>query len=343
MKKIELAYSNSHEHYPSLDGLRGVAILGVLAFHTLDMPGGWMGVDLFFVISGFLIGSILIDTRAHEFYFRNFYIKRTFRIFPLYYLSLLLIIILFASFGIAFGNYGWSYFLYLQNFPAAFAHYWPEGWAGSLNHFWSLAIEEQFYLVFPVFVYLMKPSQLPWLCAAGILFSLLCRFYFYEHHNQLATYVFTLSRMDSLLSGVLMAQLVRRRQRIGISWIILPLLLWILTISVSTDLRHPVFQTVGFTLNAFFFSSLIVCALSPSLSFYRLLQVSILREIGKISYGLYIFHYPLLILFKHLYRTSPHEKLWTSASTLLTSFMLAVISFYFFENRWMIRRKKFLR
>jgi peptidoglycan/LPS O-acetylase OafA/YrhL len=149
--------------------------------------------------------------------------------------------------------------------------------------------------------------------------------------------------MDSLLSGVLMALVVRRYLRIGIQWIILPLLLWILTISVSTDLRHPVFQTLGFTINAFFFSSLILLSLSPSLPFYRILQVSVLKEIGKISYGLYIFHYPLLILFKHLYRASPHEKVWTSACTLLTSFLLAVISFNFFEKRWMNWRNKFLR
>lgn len=343
MKKIELAYTNSQGHYPALDGLRGTAILGVLAFHVLEMPAGWMGVDLFFVISGFLISSILIDTRADKYYFRNFYIKRTFRIFPLYYTSLILITVLFACFGISLGKYGWTYFLYLQNFPAAFAHFWPDGWNASLNHFWSLAIEEQFYLAFPLFIYLIRPRLLPWICLGGIIASLAFRFYFYQHHNQLATYVFTLSRMDSLLFGSLAAWFARHYKRIGTALIWIPLLMLVFVLFVSTDLRHPVYQTVGFTVTAFFFSVVILVALSPQYLFSRILQWEPLRKVGKISYGLYIFHYPLLIIFQHLFQASPHQKIWIVTATLPTSFLLAFLSFYYFEKRWMEWRKSFLR
>lgn len=342
MKKINLSYSGSTAHYPALDGLRGIAILLVLAFHVLDLPAGWMGVDLFFVISGFLIGSILIDTREKSYYFRNFYIKRVFRIFPLYYSVLIVVILFFAIADISFWKSGWAFFFYLQNIMATFLQFWPEGWQASLNHFWSLAIEEQFYLIFPLIVLLVSPRHLHWICLAGIIISILCRLFFYYHHNQLGTYVFTISRIDSLLCGVWAAIWVRKRRSLRIEFIILSVVLMAALLLVSTDLRHPVFQTIGFTVNAFFFSILLLMALSPEMIVSRFLQIKFFKGTGKISYGLYVFHYPFLILFEHIIPSSDYQRSLVIALTLVMTFSTAMLSFRFFESYFMELRRKYL-
>jgi peptidoglycan/LPS O-acetylase OafA/YrhL len=169
---------------PALDGLRGIAIILVLLHHytILDpiTPGeellaqtvliGWAGVDLFFVLSGFLITGILIDARGSNRYFSSFYARRTLRIFPLYYLIAfvtLLVLPRFANLHALLAGSGapteqWPYWLYLTNFAIAsrddFLH-------GVLDITWSLAIEEQFYLVWAVVVWLCRPQALGWLCA----------------------------------------------------------------------------------------------------------------------------------------------------------------------------------
>lgn len=343
MKKITLAYTGSESYYPTLDGLRGLAVLMILAYHLTGLTGTWMSVDLFFVISGFLISSILIDNRDKPHYFRNFYIKRIFRIFPLYYASLFLLAIIFTLAGIPFWKTGWSYFFYIQNWVAAFFQVWPEGWLASLRHFWTLSVEEQFYLFFPFVVYWVKPSHLTYVCVAGILASILCRFFFYYHHNQLGAYVFTLSRTDSLLCGVWAALRVRQHLTLRLTTILVSIVLMIAVWSVSTDLRHPIFQTVGLTVNSIFFSVVLLASLSPKLVISRLLQNKVLIGAGKISYGLYVFHYPFLILFKNTIPASAYQKLWIVVLTLISTLLLAILSYNYFEKKMMEMRKKYLR
>ena len=161
----ETRRAESAGRLPQLDGIRGIAILLVI-FHneTVKYPflyldrifaNGWMGVDLFFVLSGLLITGILLDTRQSAGYFKNFYARRCLRTWPLYYASLLLMfgiipLLLPAQGKIVFERSSpwWAFPLYLQNFliPA------PEKATGLLGVTWSLAIEEQFYLVWPLMV-----------------------------------------------------------------------------------------------------------------------------------------------------------------------------------------------
>src|SRR5690625_4685275 len=180
-----LSYS-PHQYVKELDGVRGVAILLVILFHCFPSPLtglGWIGVDLFFVLSGFLITGILIDSKGNKRYYSNFIGRRILRIFPLYYLVLFIMLFLLPLIGRGFSsgsNYsfylrhqGW-FWSYLQNWLFSF-HGFPKNLI--LSHFWSLGVEEQFYLVWP-FLVLLLPKKLLlkssiFLCMTAIIFRML--------------------------------------------------------------------------------------------------------------------------------------------------------------------------
>ena len=171
--------SISNPHIPALDGIRGLAILLVLLCHFPlygDMQptifidklfyamtrAGWCGVDLFFVLSGFLITGILYDAKGSRFFFRNFYMRRCLRIFPLYYgvLAVFFVIVPFVlplgrNYELFLKDQAW-YWSYLTNIKIAIEG-WPKFYA--LAHFWSLAVEEQFYFVWPFVVFLWDEER----------------------------------------------------------------------------------------------------------------------------------------------------------------------------------------
>lgn len=339
-RKIELAYTDSKQHYPSLDGLRGVAVLSVVFFHVLKFRQGWMGVDLFFVLSGFLITSILLDTRSKPGYFRNFYIKRVLRIFPLYYGVLLVYFapILFKNGWIAVST-SLPYFLYIQNIIFTVHNSWPVDILASLNHFWSLAIEEQFYLFFPFVVFVVNKKYLPIAFLTGILISFVCRLVFYYNHLEVGGYVFTFCRMDSLLIGSLAAAYVRRFKYIRLEWVLMATLSFISLVLMASDFTDPVFLTIGFTINAIFFVTLLLLSVSTIPVWRVIFGNRWLRHFGKYSYGLYVFHHIYFILLEYfLYKKFP-GRAWTGAavvlSTLVLSYVTAYISYNFFEQRFL--------
>ncbi len=185
-------------HAPELDGIRGLAVLGVLCSHGVGLSGLfrrtpnsllenffayftiplWGGVDLFFVLSGFLITGILQRTKTDRRYFQSFYARRALRIFPIYYfvLTLSLILALFSSKIAnelpAWGSWRVAYFLYLQN--------WPVFWHGDKimgglwGAYWSLAVEEQFYFVWPFLIFCFSEKAIARLCILGSIAALPC-------------------------------------------------------------------------------------------------------------------------------------------------------------------------
>ncbi|HEX6051682.1 MAG TPA: acyltransferase, partial [Gemmatimonadaceae bacterium] len=177
-------------HVPALDGVRGLAVALVLVCHVawdFSSPSymerglievaraGWIGVDLFFVLSGFLITGILLDTRGGPKYFRHFYVRRTLRIFPLYYAILVGVFVitpLVAAtrdrrwFTDIVDQQGW-FWTYTSNVFLAVTGRWEQ--TGILGHFWSLAVEEQFYLIWPAVVLLLSPRQLRTACGVILL------------------------------------------------------------------------------------------------------------------------------------------------------------------------------
>jgi peptidoglycan/LPS O-acetylase OafA/YrhL len=313
-------------HVPALDGLRGIAILVVMVHHftifgmgapttVLDkrvyklFAAGWCGVDLFFVLSGFLITGILLDAKGGAHFFRNFYMRRFLRIFPLYYGFLFAFFVLLPltfplgdSFRSLLEQQGW-YWSYLVNLPIAMEG-WPRQYA--IGHFWSLAVEEQFYLVWPLMVFFCGRRQLMVICVACFLGSVGVRLGFALAGYPLAGYVLTPARMDTLAVGAFLALIVRRSDGL----MILTRWNWPVGCAAAAGLgaifvwQHGlreldiIVQTIGYSMLAVMFGALLVAALArPSESrIGRFFERPVLRFFGRYSYGLYVFHHPVVLL-----------------------------------------------
>lgn len=201
-KKTDVKISKSRNL--QLDGLRAIAFLSVFFHHSLHIPLLWCGVDLFFVLSGFLITGILIRDASPYSLFISFYWKRFIRIFPPYYLTLFVTFYFFSS---DWHKYWYWYTFFISNFQQAF------GFIGnnSLNPTWSLAVEEQFYLLWPLLIYLLGRSGIEKfsiiLILLAPLFRALSGIYF---DNQWGTYMLLPCRIDLLASGALLAILLSK-------------------------------------------------------------------------------------------------------------------------------------
>ena len=294
-----------------LDGLRGLAVLAVILYHaTLFEPGsgpverallaaarlGWAGVDLFFVLSGFLITRILVQTRGAENYFRVFYARRFLRIFPLYYVALLLLVLLFR---VTAGESAW-YWLYASNVKMTIAG-WP---SAPLSHFWSLAVEEQYYLVWPLVVSLLPRRALAGLCAGLVLLVPAARVAGYVLGvPDVGLYVLTpsastLSRREAFSRSSCpgspspdgTSPTPSRRS-------LLAALASGLVIAIAGDAfwGTPPMLTLGFTSLAVAFAALVflAIALPREALLPRLLEWKPLRAAGKVSYAMYVFHWPV--------------------------------------------------
>lgn len=207
------------KHIPALDGIRGIAVVLVLLFH-LHIPGlslGWAGVPLFFVLSGFLITGILIDAKTENFsdYIKSFYIKRTLRIFPLFYLYLLLNLVVLLATNRPTDGYAW-YFTYLQNYHLGAAIYSQGNIPGIVGHTWSLAVEEQFYLIWPFVVYFLNRKQLAYLCVVLIAAAPITRWFILQDSGNIYMANVTLpSCLDMMAYGALLSILRTSSLKIG--------------------------------------------------------------------------------------------------------------------------------
>lgn len=305
------------EHLPALDGLRGIAILLVLVHHfTMHHPRltwwdkiwaeglafGWMGVDLFFALSGFLITGILLQTKGATRCLRNFYARRTLRIFPLYYLTLVGLFFIWPAIvetPPAFSQFqthqAW-YWLYVANWLFATD---LTNTSFHTGHFWSLAVEEQFYLVWPLIAVSVSTGSLRRVCVALFLFALAFRVGgVASGQDPSFSYVLTPARLDSLLAGAFVAILVRERNRVAsfqkrAPWLIAAAAMVLAAIvAAQGDFRRgPLMLTVGFSILAVMNASLIGLAATSSYGWWKgPLESGFLRFFGKYSYAIYVFH-----------------------------------------------------
>lgn len=331
---------------PQLDAVRGVAILVVLAhnLHGFSSPPfsyltnyGWMGVDLFFVLSGFLITGILLDSKSSKDYFRNFYARRCLRIWPLYYSVLILMFVIVplvrpqnAAELFQRSHPWWSYPFFLQNFlvrDAAVS-------VGPLGVSWSLAVEELFYLVWPVFVRFLSISRLRMVAWGALLFSPLLRLFFVSHDWLIYTNPFC--RLDGMMAGALLALLVRKSDFVP-TRLIVPAWLALLIagpLAIVTEIYKRGWLT--FSMDVIASAGFIYVAMySASHWFKSIMTNRFLMFTGTISYALYLLHKLPEDVFKvdRLYITHPHVAFWAAAAI---SYILAIAS-------WNLLEKPFLR
>ena len=363
-------------YLPGLDGLRGLAILLVMSLHfvgdatpqtlpqrfAVKVAGyGLLGVDLFFVLSGFLITGLLLEARGAPHYFRNFYARRTLRIFPLYYavLALLFVVVprftsLPAEFEEARQHQAWLW-TYSANFYIAARSSWALSY---VSHFWSLAIEEHFYLLWPLVVFSFRRELLERICFGILVGGLALRVLLaLNGMSELSISVLTPCRIDTLIVGGLLALVARREggaetlvrrsgtMALSLAATIVLVSAWCATIKLGL----PVLHQVRNTLYALFFGALVLISLQPRpglvASFF---QWRVPRFLGKYAYGLYVYHGILLFLFK------PGENrfdalvgshalaIWLNAAAAIgLSLLAAVLSYELFEKRFLSLKRFF--
>jgi peptidoglycan/LPS O-acetylase OafA/YrhL len=336
--------SIAEHHIQALDGLRGIAVILVFIFHSLGpltanagpIPYmGWLGVDLFFVLSGFLITSILLRARDAENYYKVFYARRALRILPLYYLALTLSLLTTRD-HYSFRAQIW-FWLNLSNLATAF-NPMLISW---LSHYWSLAVEEQFYVIWPAVVRRLNPIALFNLCVIVIL-SLLAvrnipviRALSFRWGDLL--YRLTPFWVDTLCGGALLAVTVYRWPNIGRLRTLLRIACPTSAAAFLLITRFGLLTRFGYTVVVVCFTSLVGLTLYPGV-LARFLSLRILTATGRYSYCIYLTH-PILIMHgSHFYRYLTLGRGRTSAviavscSEFLTAFGVAALSYRFIER-----------
>ncbi|MDA0921347.1 MAG: acyltransferase [Planctomycetota bacterium] len=310
------------------------------------VSAGWSGVDLFFVLSGFLITSILIEARGELHYFRNFFMRRILRIFPLYFGSLLLLFSLLNGAELRI----W-YFLFAQNWVPVFdGTYQPM----ALQPFWSLAVEEQFYLVWPVIICVLKPNHLPIFCmvTTAVAFAARCVASFYSVDPWIIATV-TPFRLDALALGALVASWRsgadqdRLRKVAPIACLVAFTGLTLITVvEAGYHMNGKWSQTVGYTLFAMLCASLIalIVAKHPVTRLpRRFLQSQSLRHFGHRSYAIYVIHMPLFVFMNNVSRRQLAAGDETGTADIQCYFFAVVVSLILAEVSWHLFENPFLK
>jgi peptidoglycan/LPS O-acetylase OafA/YrhL len=349
---------------PGLDGLRALAFLAVLGRHTDNFKFGWAGVQLFFVLSGFLITDILIRMKTrltHRDFFIKFYGRRCLRIFPLYYFYLgilvCFIILPYLNFNPLQKELGESFWdqiryavSYLYDFYRAGANSTPSHF---LYHLWSLSVEEHFYLFWPLVIFFTPETKFRRMFLAIIALGPLLRICIkilvqvqpaLFTDPALTIYVLPFSHVDAFALGAYISRFKIPYPRL--QWMALLVLvpaLGILSQYLATGklalgalgydipLYHSYEEIWGYSLLNYFFAVMIYCVVRTGL-FIHVLENPVLRYLGKISYGLYVYHTAIIWFIPqlHLPLQSGSVKLYIFALGCTT--FVATLSYYLIEK-----------
>ncbi len=352
--------------YAGLDGLRGVAILMVFICHFgnfvvplwLVQPL-WTGVSLFFVLSGFLITGILVDAKGSERFFRDFYIRRSLRIFPLYYGFLILATVCILLFHLRHDPWFWWHYLYVANFavnhptqhnPTFFLAF---GHPVSLAALWTLCVEEQFYLVWPLLIWLL-PSRRATMrfCVAAILLTIFVRCLVYFHNPAAVAethflYHMTYAHCDALFLGAWMSLWLRgtelslaQTRRISCTLILAGMSVlfggyFLFGQRWPNNEVNPLLCTYGYTVVDLVAFGFLLLAIDDRTLLHRWLKNKPLASLGLISYGFYFFHAMLLSnlsAFNSLYLRRYHLSALFVALIFVAVYATAKLSFLFYES-----------
>jgi len=359
-------------HIPALDSVRGLAILVVTLYrfggggdgparaidHVWLIDMGQRGVDLFFVLSGFLITGILFDSKSKPRFFRNFYARRALRIFPLYYgvlaFAVLLLPLLTTAGAVAFqpaiDAQAWLW-LYGANVLQAIRGEWC---LGAFNHFWSLAIEEHFYFLWPAIIYFTSRRTAMRACVGIFAASIVSRgLWLASGGNDVAAEALTLLRMDGLVLGSWLALAARSPNGLGrIARWSLPTLLTFGTLAIAADAlgRRLFGLPYAFWACASGAALILIVAASPRRLLSRIGNSQVLQFFGKYSYGIYVFQLPLIYLLAPVVTAGGLAAVFGSAALgqlaycillLGITTLAALVSWHAFEKRLLALKHRF--
>jgi peptidoglycan/LPS O-acetylase OafA/YrhL len=374
-KKLLHGHVSRNSQIPALDGVRGIAILLVLTHNLSPFDGssgaaarlatillnpGWIGVQLFFVLSGFLITGVLLDSRGAPSYYTSFIGRRVLRIFPVYYATLLVMFVVLPVFHAQPPEltrdahsqvFLWTY---LVNWFWFFGHE-----IAGFSHCWSLAVEEQFYLAWPFVVRACGPTRIVklavWMSLVAFASRVTIRLLGAEAN---LAYVFTICRMDALALGGAVAATARtnsalfERHRYRLLAICLGVLVAGFFATHGYGRLGIVSQTVGYTALAVAFSALIAAVVGDHAKgggpISRVLANPVLRAFGKYSYGMYMFH-PLLNDFVGVPLLERHGLMPPTfavgfayvVGSIAVTFALAYVSYVGFEQHFLRLKRHF--
>lgn len=340
-----------------IDGLRGIAILAVLVFHFIRfdniyisrLPFG-QGVNLFFVISGYLITKILLvnktnieqGTTSLKQVIKSFYFRRSIRIFPIYYLTIIFLLI------INFQNTSkvWEWLVtYTTNFYISIDH---NPYIGSFHHLWSLAVEEQFYLIWPFLILFIPIKHIEKLIVFAILMSVLFKiFYYINFGSSVAINAHTISCADSLGFGALVAywslykpEIISKINNVKLS-VLLSFIPFVYFIIYPRDFHSVVIVGNNFLFSVFAFF-IILRASESKFTFVTkyILENKLVIHIGKISYGIYLYHFFMPDFFNQMIDWFPK---YFNIDSPYKTFYLFLFSIIFAELSWYIIEKPILK
>jgi peptidoglycan/LPS O-acetylase OafA/YrhL len=353
---------------PGLDGLRAIAFLLVFAFHTEYLEFGWVGVQFFFVLSGYLITGILLDMKkalAPRDYFIKFYGRRFLRIFPLYYFYLLLMGGVVAwlisvpyrpAYMQIFQDQVWYAALYIYDF---FFGTILVKYSYFLDHFWSLSVEEQFYIFWPLLILLVPEKWSKKLFVTVMVLGPVLRIAFLFIHRSgmfrilgdpvsTALYPMPFSHMDAFAFGAYISRyaIPKAKQQFWLLLVILPVIgfaaQYVSTGSIGNPLAfgYPLlmpnaYQFIwGYSLLSYLFMLTIYLVVNTGM-FVRLLDLAPMRYLGKISYGLYVYHFPVIWFsgrIRDLGLSEASARPLTAVIAFLVTLGMASLSYRFMEK-----------
>jgi peptidoglycan/LPS O-acetylase OafA/YrhL len=363
----------------SLDGVRALAILLVMTFHAEITHFGWLGVQLFFVLSGFLITGILWKEKSRpepvSFKFKKFWVRRSLRIFPLYYAYLIVWTLTWLA--LDFPGYYETYAPYLFTYTFNYIRTMPE-WLGNplFTHLWSLSVEEQFYLVFPFIIFLLPARAIKYLLIAVAILSPVIRYLLGELYLQQgvtaevaadAVYWNTLSHLDAFFLGGLIPvlsldqKIKRPKVFLMVTLALVVLVGWlnyqntpggegyVADLGYSHKQADHMEYVWQYTLLNLLFVSFILTVLSVRKSgsslLRKFLETSWLVNIGKVSYGMYIFHWLVLVyIFRNFFNT---DNTWLRIGLFIpyvaVVYFISYLSFRLFESKFLVLKDRFFK
>lgn len=369
------------DRFKELDGMRGLASIMVISYHIFKRGGyfttnpvlhiisdltlyHWYALDTFFVLSGFLITSILLRTKGRPNYFRNFYVRRSLRVFPLYYVTLIVIISILPLVDPDF----------MPDLPRLIPLLllYQQNWVHVIQGFnltiylavtWSLAVEEQFYLTWPLVVNALSKKNLMRLCFAIIGLSTLARILgaiFWTNTHAMVTFFYynTFTRMEPIAAGVLLAIAFtepawkERLRKVALPvFLVAYIILLVVEVVSNTGTPHPIYDNVPLTLVGYNLAAIFAAALIVILTTHA--ETSILRRFfnnkilvffGDHSYSMYLFHMPVALilldaLWRNDYRGWPFFFIYIGLVFAITT-AISMVTWYVIE-RPMLNMKKY--